>query len=626
MWNPRPSEGTRGAAHGRMIEAILHGLSESRSLTLGVRSLWGSLTLGVRSLWGSFTLGLVGARSRWGSLGLVHAPSRSRLLYIDTVPQTPPHPARPFAPWAAPWWLAFLLIAGVSLFRVAYLAWWCPYTLLEDEAHYWEWSRRLDWSYYSKGPGVAWVIAASRAVFGDTEFGIRFPAVVLAAVAAVGAAGLARRATGEPRAGFFAALLMLLIPAFQIGGMLLTIDMPYVAMWALGAWAAWAALAERGRWAWVLVGAALGAGFLFKYTALFAVPGMAVFALSARRGLGLAPRWWAWASAGLLVLLASTLPVVIWNAEHGWPTMHHLLGHAGLSGGDLPPPKPGEPAPPAGGYTPARTLEFVGTQVALLGPVVVLMVLAAVWSRRSGARERVGGCYLLCLAAPILVFYALLTLVTDVEGNWGLGGYVSLTALAAWGVIQAMERGGRGARVVWRATLALGLFVGFAPLRLDWLAASSGMQWADRTLIERGWMRPGRTLVPAGRLWGAPDMVMDVHEQGERLRAETGLEPMFIAEHYGRASLLAFYLPGRPPVYCSSSLGAEGRPTQYDFWPETNLRDVERFRGRPAVLVGSKLERWQAGFERVVPLGRLPHEPKKQRDSFLGYGYKGFPR
>jgi hypothetical protein len=44
------------------------------------------------------------------------------------------------------------------------------------------------------------------------------------------------------------------------------------------------------------------------------------------------------------------------------------------------------------------------------------------------------------------------------------------------------------------------------------------------------------------------------------------------------------------------------------------------------VLIGADLERWQAGFERVVPLGRLPHEPKKQRDTFLGYGYEGFPR
>jgi hypothetical protein len=31
----------------------------------------------------------------------------------------------------------------------------CPFDLAPDEAHYWDWSRHLDWSYYSKGPLVA---------------------------------------------------------------------------------------------------------------------------------------------------------------------------------------------------------------------------------------------------------------------------------------------------------------------------------------------------------------------------------------------------------------------------------------------------------------------------------------
>src|SRR5690606_19748740 len=40
-----------------------------------------------------------------------------------------------FAPWAASPWAAVALIGGVTLLRAAYLAWWCPYTLIEDEAH-----------------------------------------------------------------------------------------------------------------------------------------------------------------------------------------------------------------------------------------------------------------------------------------------------------------------------------------------------------------------------------------------------------------------------------------------------------------------------------------------------------
>src|SRR3954468_1375377 len=77
------------------------------------------------------------------------------------------------------------LIALVSVLNLAYLACGCPLELAPDEAHYWQWSRHLDWSYYSKGPLVAWLIRASCELFGDlsvrlvgTELlAVRLPAV-----------------------------------------------------------------------------------------------------------------------------------------------------------------------------------------------------------------------------------------------------------------------------------------------------------------------------------------------------------------------------------------------------------------------------------------------------------------
>src|SRR3981081_717408 len=50
-----------------------------------------------------------------------------------------------------------------------------------DEAHYWMWSERLAPAYFSKGPGVAFAICASTAMFGATEFGVRFFSPILAA-------------------------------------------------------------------------------------------------------------------------------------------------------------------------------------------------------------------------------------------------------------------------------------------------------------------------------------------------------------------------------------------------------------------------------------------------------------
>ena len=50
-----------------------------------------------------------------------------------------------------------------------------------DEAHYWMWSDRLAPAYFSKGPGVAFAIRASTALFGDSEFGVRFWSPILGA-------------------------------------------------------------------------------------------------------------------------------------------------------------------------------------------------------------------------------------------------------------------------------------------------------------------------------------------------------------------------------------------------------------------------------------------------------------
>ena len=54
------------------------------------------------------------------------------------------------------------LLAVLSAVQLCVLA-WSPFDLAPDEAHYWEWSRRLDYGYYSKGPAIAWTIAAATA-------------------------------------------------------------------------------------------------------------------------------------------------------------------------------------------------------------------------------------------------------------------------------------------------------------------------------------------------------------------------------------------------------------------------------------------------------------------------------
>src|SRR5262245_53653374 len=78
-------------------------------------------------------------------------------LGVTRPSQTPGVPSNQTWLWRG---LALLLILTAAGLRLLYLVSEGSLDLAPDEAHYWDWSRRLDWSYYSKGPLVAYLIRA----------------------------------------------------------------------------------------------------------------------------------------------------------------------------------------------------------------------------------------------------------------------------------------------------------------------------------------------------------------------------------------------------------------------------------------------------------------------------------
>src|SRR5262252_665232 len=72
----------------------------------------------------------------------------------------------------------WVFVLGLTLIRFSMLG---TSDLEFDEAHYWMWSQRLAPAYFSKGPGVAFVIRAGTMLFGANEFGVRFFSPIFAA-------------------------------------------------------------------------------------------------------------------------------------------------------------------------------------------------------------------------------------------------------------------------------------------------------------------------------------------------------------------------------------------------------------------------------------------------------------
>ena len=512
--------------------------------------------------------------------------------------------------WPSGWVPVFVFAIGMLALRLVFLAGFDPFTLIEDEAHYWEWSRRLGLSYYSKGPGVAWAIAAATAVFGDIEWAVRLPAMLACSIGSVAAAGMARDIFPDRRLMLGSAVLYQCMPGTFMTGVLMTIDGPYIACWALAAWAGWRALTQRSGPAWIALGLLLAIGFLFKYTILVLPLGLALFAITRRGHIRAAGP--GWIGAGLVCAFLGLVPIGIWNAQHDWATVRHLLGHLGVAGGDMP---TRQGAGDGWTYSPVWTLEFIGLQFAVAGSVFALVVLGAINIRRASRAGRAewqpaGPAYLYCCALPLLGFYGLVTLFTRVEANWTMAAFATLVPVAAWTAADGIARVDRPIRFAWHTSLVI-----FGIL----LLTGPTLAWFVRTDSAPDSLGRAKPIHP---------YIAEVLAVAESVRDETGEDPIFIAIHYGRASQLAFYLPGNPTVYTASAHFGNGRRTQYDVWAETDLANPDvgdRLRGRPAVMFDGSEGDWQRLFERVESLGVLDSEPKRGRPVLKGYGFTGVP-
>src|SRR4029077_2300288 len=122
-------------------------------------------------------------------------------------------------------------------------------------------------AYFSKGPGIAFAIRASTAIFGANEFGVRFFSPVLAAGTSLLLFYFARRLFGVT-AGLWAVLGLNATPIFNIGAFLMTIDPLSIFFWLAAMFAFWLALEQSPRfsWHWLITGLLIGLGFLCKYT------------------------------------------------------------------------------------------------------------------------------------------------------------------------------------------------------------------------------------------------------------------------------------------------------------------------------------------------------------------------
>lgn len=284
--------------------------------------------------------------------------------------------------------------------------------LFADEAYYWVWGQKIDWSYFDHPPMIGWWFALSDLLALPAPL-VRWPGVALAHLGLWIWIRLLREYFPELNLRRWL-WLYLLCPLTGLAGIAMTPDLPLSLFWATSTFFAFR-FWKRGDLGSALgLGISLGAGFLSKYMiVLFPLALLpALFRPEIRRR--------AFSLPSLVVLLAGalmSLPVLWWNKIHDGLSFSFQLKH-GL-----------EPV----------AWEWSMTGDYLLGVTVVLLPLLPALGRHLFRETR--GLLLALTGLTPFLFFTATSLRAPVELNWPMMGLPALLAAASWAGARSLRWG-----------------------------------------------------------------------------------------------------------------------------------------------------------------------------------------
>lgn len=512
--------------------------------------------------------------------------------------------------------LATVVIVASAAAALGYIWAGGSLELAPDEAHYWEWSRHLDWSYYSKGPLVAWIIRGadellgplSVRVTGDLAAAVRTPAVLCHVALLAGMYVLAAGVWRSPRAGLLVVVAGASLPAMRAGAVLMTIDPPFLACWC------WALVCVRkgldsGRIAWWLgAGVCTALGILAKFTMTVLPAAVVGFLLFHRRA--------EFRRAGIWVLLVGAavgwLPILVWNSQHEWVSFRHVFGQVGGTG-------------KTGSVQWLGPVTFVATQFGVMFGLWLMAFLAAAWRFRPTREPEPEVQLLWWCSVPVWGLFLVASVVKQGQPNWPAPAYIAGLLLAVGWVRETWHRAPR--LMAWSVgTMAvLGLLVSlmihYPQLLRPILAQFAGPPTRDNPL-------PIRQVDMTARLSGWKTLAAEMDRIRTQITARTGQEPVLAATHWTIPGQLSFYCEGHPTAYAVGIPNRSDRHSQYDLWHPNPVADAQDFRGRTFVIVGDIAAPMLAAFDRVEPPVLVTHSengvPVAAWSVWVCHGFRGF--
>jgi membrane-associated phospholipid phosphatase len=282
-----------------------------------------------------------------------------------------------------------------------------------DEAHYWVYSKFLNFSYFDHPPLIGYIIKISTLVFGNTKFAVRCPTVLIFFFA-IWIFFICVKKLYNERTAFVSILLLNVLPVFSFLGSIITIpDSPLALFWLLSFLIFTIIIETNNKKYWYLLGITTGFAMLSKYNGILIPFSVFLFLIFSSKH-----RFWFKNKEpyfGLILSAIIFLPVIIWNIENNWASfrfqLNHVIGYS-LSKFSL-------------------TLfgRSVGAQVGYISPLLFLMFIIAAFLCAKEVYKRGDRTALIifCFSLPTLLIFNTIAIFNEILPHWPAMGYLILS-------------------------------------------------------------------------------------------------------------------------------------------------------------------------------------------------------
>ena len=317
------------------------------------------------------------------------------------------------------------------------------------EAYYFRGAIHLEWSYFDQPPLFFWLSGLTIKLFGLTNLGLRFPAVLLF-TGTSWLMFLITRKLFNAKAGFWAVLIMNLSALFTISvACWFQPDAPLMFFWLASTYFIVQLMfgrenedinnirnSRRTWFLWIMTGVCLGLATLSKYHVLFIFAGVFMFV-----GTNKNQRHWLWHPGPYLAVLITIIfafPVLWWNYNNNWASFVFQGSRAG-TGSKFQ-------------LHPDWFFRSIGGQALVILPWIWFPTIRELFrSYKNRLISETSGFFFWLSILPI-VFFTIVTLWANLQYHfhWQAPGYMMLFIPLGFAIDKKISEGGMAGRTTRR--------------------------------------------------------------------------------------------------------------------------------------------------------------------------------